>query len=1269
MSTKPNHTDPTYLRTIHDGLLTGVVHKDNASALPMGLVGMYEEALPASVNVNERKKFLEFFSIWALLKKEVSAEFVLLLLEGWTEEEVIDYIAQYSKWFNSPVSGKYVLYHERLRTFILQKISAHHFEKCNEHIIHQCQLALQAKDVDEWERYALEFLSTHLLIQAMNGQDGETLKALSYNTTHWNRQIEISKDFEWSKRMLNDMMLWASKYDDDEVIECALNKVDLHHLEQNDTPRIVELVAQNDMDTALQRIESFGGNDKEGLQRKFILYMLCLMELTLLDSKDKPFRKEAIEKLLKHLDDNLPVDHSVLNWNDFFPSYLMFQMACVCEEIETNYIAVYKRTFWWDFDWVAQRGPYSRLEFNVLLNSAFGIESCIVIIIKELAKQGDFMEALNSANNICDDELKSLSLANISTSQANCGLLESAFHTMEVALKCARGITDSEIKSISLIGIACELALQGKLKESNTLLENTIIYVCEISDDYEKSKQLEILSIKLAEQGAFELALSVVKAIEHEETKIRTLFSISTQLLRHGHSEKTLEVIKEANSFADNKSDDYNNHFLFGDIAVELLKQGKVNEALAIVNQIYDKEQMDAVLVDIAIQIAELGFVEKAIDSIKEIKSAFERFRFTLALHSKLNMPGKLDEAQLLVEGLDDPYFISLAKCEISSELIKKNEINKAGNLMQEALNSAFSISYNDEWNKCQILKVISIELARQGNIKASFDCFREGGNFFDSNGVLCSINSEYALKVMLREISFVFQEALSKVNGVLDPFKRVELLFAILKNMVLTGRSEEAILFAQGLREVDDRNIAISNISIGLIELGFTDKAIACAYRIEENSRKSCTLREISVELAKQGKIEFARTILQESLDCARLIIDKYQNNVAIKTIAIEFVKHFSFEESYNCVRDIVDVKDKCLVLKDIAAELFRQGKKEKAASVMLEILVHVKEISTERAKNRTLVIVCTELAKQGMIEKALNCTRDILDEKEKSQILSAIAIELVNQGDIEKAVTCYHEISEVRTRVNVLKDISVELAKRGKIDEAIDLTHWVNDESDKSDILIDISIVLAEQSMNEDGMLIRQKAIDIARGISSARAKSRALKNLCNKLIRLENIEDALIIARDIPDKEDKSKKLMEISAEQAKKGRFEEAEVIGIEIPHIAERQSCWKRIAKSNCETKAWKLALQGVQSYKNDQARIFYLKGWSENVAIENVTAELISESLPFIANDGESIEILLQKYALKETLLGSSEESLVRRLNRTLNIQWALDVKNSFSAD
>jgi hypothetical protein len=37
------HLDPTYIRYIYDNLIKGSVHLDNASELPDGLIGLYEE--------------------------------------------------------------------------------------------------------------------------------------------------------------------------------------------------------------------------------------------------------------------------------------------------------------------------------------------------------------------------------------------------------------------------------------------------------------------------------------------------------------------------------------------------------------------------------------------------------------------------------------------------------------------------------------------------------------------------------------------------------------------------------------------------------------------------------------------------------------------------------------------------------------------------------------------------------------------------------------------------------------------------------------------------------------------------------------------------------------------------------------------------------------------------------------------------------------------------------------------------------------------------
>jgi hypothetical protein len=360
------HLEPTYLRYIYDGLIKGSIHPENAAELPEGLIGLYEEAFDENHPVQHRQQLLERFGIWALLKKEVSAQFIAEVLNQ-PEEEIQEYIATYSAWFNSPESGKYQLYHERLKVYLLQKLSEGEVRSLHEKLISRLELAIEEQKADEFEWYGLEFLVQHYAVNAMLNGDGSKLLDQAYNQNHWQRQLKISKGYIWTKSGLHFVMNWASKYNDDQVIECGLQLVDLHHQEQNAAPQIVALVAEGDFDSALKRIEQFGGNDKEGLQRKFVLYMLCLMELTLLESKNKPYQREGIEKILKHLDEHLPVDHSVLNWVEFLPTNLMFRIQQCIQHIDSTFISVFRYSKSWDFDWVRDKPRFSYEDVNLLI--------------------------------------------------------------------------------------------------------------------------------------------------------------------------------------------------------------------------------------------------------------------------------------------------------------------------------------------------------------------------------------------------------------------------------------------------------------------------------------------------------------------------------------------------------------------------------------------------------------------------------------------------------------------------------------------------------------------------------------------------------------------------------------------------------------------------------------------------------------------------------------------------------------------------------------
>jgi uncharacterized protein (UPF0333 family) len=211
--------EPTYLRYIYDGLFKGSIHPENAAELPDGLIGMYEEAFDERTLVIERQKLLQRFAIWALLKKEVSAAFVAKVL-GETEDSIQEFISTHSAWFNSPESGKYQLYHERLKVYLLQKFSEDSFQSILKKMILTLSKESQSDEIksftNEWKGFyfllngdlkiGLQFLEANLKEQDAN------LKDTSINTSNIGSNIAFLFT-DTIKKPNNDINLsWATGY-------------------------------------------------------------------------------------------------------------------------------------------------------------------------------------------------------------------------------------------------------------------------------------------------------------------------------------------------------------------------------------------------------------------------------------------------------------------------------------------------------------------------------------------------------------------------------------------------------------------------------------------------------------------------------------------------------------------------------------------------------------------------------------------------------------------------------------------------------------------------------------------------------------------------------------------------------------------------------------------------------------------------------------------------------------------------------------------------
>ena len=1306
--------DPTYLRTIHDGLLLGTIHKDNASNLPIGLIGIYEEALPPASNVNERKKFLEFFAVWALLKKELSVAFLMALLEGWSEENIIYYINKYSKWFNSPQSGKYVLYHERLRAFVLQKISKQQFNTCNETIIKVAHDALSRRSGDEWENYALEYLSNHMLIPAIEKGDGTVLKLLAYNTTHWNRQVEISKGFEWSKRMLNDMMLWASKYDDEEVIECALNKVDLHHQEQNDAPRIVELVAQNDIATALDRIDKFGGQDKEGLQRKFILYMLCLLELTLLESKDKPFRKEAIEKLLKHLDDNLPVDHSVLNWNDFFPSYLMFLMACDWAELGLDYLILYKRTNDWEKNWLSKKSSYVEIRFDVLLKCA---------------------------QVISDDYEKSISLKDISTELARQGKVVEASATLQEALVCLEGISSESDKSRAIKDISAELAKQGKVDEALACARG-------IPDERDRSSAQTAISTELAKQGKVNEALACARDISDESDKISTLINISTELTTNG---KTKEALECARGISDNlrKSN------IFASISSELTRKGHISqakaairEAISFAGKLKDVSEKSSALLFISIELRRQGKLSEAEftlhEALNQALQIVDIWQMCYALNkisSELCKQGYFEIALEYARVISEPYWKSPALTNIASELENQGKSKIAAQILHEAHECSMEIKHVTVQSR--VLKDISIELVKHGKVEKAMEIVR---------GI--SKDSEKRLALQASSIELVKQgkidEVLKVISGMNDEECKFDTIQSIISELANRGKLEIGLECAQLMQNEPIKSFALAAISIELVKQGKIAAAIAAVLGIRNDREKSSALLANSAELVKQqmGKeaIECARSIrdntymnraiqaisnamaiqglfeevayamkvtleshglcqdetkgratamiahefvkigeVENALACARSIGNAYWRDSAMEYILLKFVKQGNIKAAMECTEALSSDFKKSIALKDISRELRVIGKIELSTNTISKAIVFAMGISDNSDKTNAIKVISTELVLQGNFEKALECVHKIKIEWRRVLVLKAIACQLIEQEKIKEAYECVHGIPDEFVKCTALAVISNILWKQEKFGEAeiamreaISLIQEKIENckqylaSEQRDSIFDvrkfgialkeIAIELDKQGRFEYAKLLMQDAIFFMRDVSPS-----VLKEIATELVKQVKFEEALACAQNISSEYWRSSAYKDISTELANNGKWALAEYTGLLIHRIAERQSCWEIIGKNTFNEKGWLSALQFVNQFQHEESQRYYLKGIADSATPNEAGKEQILSARSFYMNDLESINKLLQHHALHEVFFNDVSPEKIERFNRTLNIQWALDIKNQFT--
>ena len=197
---------------------------------------------------------------------------------------------------------------------------------------------------------------------------------------------------------------------------------------------------------------------------------------------------------------------------------------------------------------------------------------------------------------------------------------------------------------------------------------------------------------------------------------------------------------------------------------------------------------------------------------------------------------------------------------------------------------------------------------------------------------------------------------------------------------------------------------------------------------------------------------------------------------------------------------------------------------------------------------------------------------------------------------------------------------------------------------------------------------MLI-EKAIQTAEGIDDDRGKSKAYHEIAIALAKQGELEKAIQTAEGIYDDDKKRSAYRDLAIVFANKGELEKAINLTHKINKGDSRMQAYQDIGKIFYEKNQLQYIHQTLTQLPNDEAVLFYKRGMANAITATNANASNVLELLALVKDDTKSTAHLLQMHALYLCFFENTNSLKMHRLNKTLNIKWALDITANFEKE
>lgn len=304
------------------------------------------------------------------------------------------------------------------------------------------------------------------------------------------------------------------------------------------------------------------------------------------------------------------------------------------------------------------------------------------------------------AQSIDNEKIKIETLTEIANEVAQAGDVEKASLLFSETITLANTIKDKRQQKSIFKGIAKRLVQANNTDKAISLAESSI------EDPYDKDDIFCAIVIELAKNGETDKAISLAESNPYFHIQPDILSFIAKELIKKGDIEKAKTLFTEAVTTAKAIAMESTEMDAFVFIAQDFAESGNIEEAINIVESMFNETYRDGVYFGIAKGLAQAGDIEQAKilleSTIFKNKDYKDAARLEVGL--QLIKTGKTEEAISIAKTVDNEEIQAEFYCMLGTELAKSGEVEQAKTLLEESMKVFESMRGSDKSFACCML-------------------------------------------------------------------------------------------------------------------------------------------------------------------------------------------------------------------------------------------------------------------------------------------------------------------------------------------------------------------------------------------------------------------------------------------------------------------------------------------------------------------------------------------------------------------------------------